>query len=254
MTNSTSADTTSPQHPLWVSVILSIAPGLALGAFILAAAPVLESYGLDAVFGLFGGIGLVIVPLELGWLAIVARSTAGSWSPLAAVSYTTKLPLSRLLFLAVGLAVWFITTLVLWMALVESRVVDVLSPWVPQTILQFAETSAEGGLPPVGVIITLLAIAFVFNGLLGPVTEELYFRGYLLPRMDRYGVWAPILNSILFALYHVWTPWRWPQIAFGFMPLAVTAWRTRSLYVSMAAHVIINLVFLLLLSASFLSA
>jgi len=155
--------------------------------------------------------------------------------------------------LGLGLAVWFILTLVLWMTLVESKVVDALSPWVPQTILQFAQTGAQGGLPPTGLIVALLIIAFVLNGMLGPVTEELYFRGYLLARIDRFGVWAPALNSILFALYHVWTPWRWPQIAFGFMPLAVAAWRTRSLYVSMTAHVTINIVFLVLLSASFLS-
>jgi membrane protease YdiL (CAAX protease family) len=235
-----------------VSVVLSLAPGLALGAFILAAAPILESRGLDPVFALFGGIGLVIVPLELGWLACVGRARSGSWSPLAAVTYRTRLPLKRLLLLASALAAWFILTLVLWMALVEGRVVRLMSPWLPQTIRQFAEPSADGGLPGAGVLVALLVIAFVFNGLLGPVTEELYFRGYLLPRLDRLGPWAPVLNTLLFALYHVWTPWRWPQIAIGFLPLAMTAWRTRSLYVSLAAHVAINLVFLVMLSLSFL--
>jgi membrane protease YdiL (CAAX protease family) len=96
-----------------------------------------------------------------------------------------------------------------------------------------------------------LVIAFVFNGLLGPMTEELYFRGYLLPRIGRYGTWAPVLNTCLFSLYHVWTPWRWPQIAVGFLPLALAAWRTRSIYVSMTAHVTVNLVFLVMLAASF---
>jgi hypothetical protein len=58
----------------------------------------------------------------------------------------------------------------------------------------------------------------VFNGLVGPITEELYFRGFLLPRIDRYGIWAPVLNTFLFSIYHVWTPWRWPQIAVGSYP------------------------------------
>ncbi len=241
----------TPQHPLWLSVVLSLFPGMMLGAFIVGTAPVLKGWGLDPVFALFGGIGLVIVPLELGCLAIVAHRTTGSWSPLAATDYRSKLPLRRLLPMAIGLAIWFIFTLIAWIALLEGWVIDRLSPWVPDSILQFAQMSAEGDLPSAGVIAALLIIAFVFNGLVGPITEELYFRGYLLPRVDRYGIWAPVLNTLLFSIYHVWTPWRWPQIAVGFLPLTLAAWRTRSIYVSMTAHVIVNIVFLVMLTASF---
>ncbi len=246
-------DAARPQHPLWLSVVLSLAPGLALGAFIILTAPLFERVGLDPIFALFGGIGLVIVPIELGILAVVAHRTTGSWSPLAALDYTTKLPARRLVPLAIGLAIWFIATLIVWIATVEEALVDALSPWVPATLLQFAQMSAEGELPSAGVIVALLGIAFLFNGFIGPVTEELYFRGYLLPRIDRFGRWAPVLNSVLFAVYHVWTPWRWPQIVIGFVPIAVAGWRTRSLYVPMLAHVIVNVVFLVLLMSALLA-
>ena len=239
------------QHPLWLSVILSLFPGVTLGAFIVGTTPLLKSWGLDSIFGLFGGIGLVIVPLELGCLAIVAHRTTGSWSPLALTDYKSKLPLGRLLPLAIGLAIWFIATLLAWTALLERSVVDRLPAWVPDSIRQFAQTNVEGDLPSAGAIAALLVIAFLFNGLVGPVTEELYFRGFLLPRIARYGIWAPVLNTVLFSLYHVWTPWRWPQILVGFLPLAFAAWRTRSIYVSMAAHVTVNNIFLLLLASSF---
>lgn len=241
----------TPQHPLWLSVALSLFPGVALGAFIVGMAPVLKGWGLDPIFGLFGGIGLVIVPLELGLLAVVARMTTGSWSPLAATAYRSRLPARRLLPIAIGLALWFIVTLITWISLLEGWVIDRLPSWVPDSILQFAQMGAEGDMPSAGVVAALLVIAFLFNGLVGPITEELYFRGFLLPRIDRYGIWAPVLNTLLFSIYHVWTPWRWPQIAIGFLPLAFGAWRTRSIYVSMTAHVTINIVFLLLLTASF---
>jgi membrane protease YdiL (CAAX protease family) len=241
----------TPQHPLWLSVVLSLFPGLALGVFVVGMTPVLQVWGLDPIFALFGGIGLVIVPLELGCLAIVARRTTGSWSPLAVTDYRSKLPPKRLLPMAIGLAIWFIFILVAWIALLEGWVIEQLPSWVPDSIMQFAQTNAEGELPAAGVVAALLAIAFIFNGLVGPITEELYFRGYLLPRIDRYGIWAPVLNTFLFSIYHMWTPWRWPQIAVGFLPLAFAAWRTRSIYVSMTAHVIINVVFLVLLTSSF---
>ena len=241
----------TPQHPLWLSVLLSLFPGVALGAFIVGTAPLLKGWGLDPIFALFGGIGLVIVPLELGCLAIVAHRTTGSWSPLALTDYKSKIPPKRLLPMAVGLALWFIFTLIAWISLLEGWVVDQLPSWVPDSIRQFAQMNAEGDLPSAGVVAALLVIAFVFNGLLGPMTEELYFRGFLLSRMDRYGIWAPVLSTLLFSIYHVWTPWRWPQIAVGFLPLALAAWRTRSIYVSMIAHVTVNNVFLIMLTASF---
>ena len=243
----------TPQHPLWLSAVLSLFPGVALGVFIVGTTPLLKGWGLDPIFALFGGIGLVIVPLELGCLAIVARRTTVSWSPLAVTSYRSRLPLRQLLPMAFGLALWFIFTLIVWTSSLEGWVIDRLPSWVPDSILQFAQTSAEGDLPPTGVIAALLVIAFVFNGLVGPMTEEMYFRGYLLPRIDRYGPWAPVFNTLLFSIYHVWTPWRWPQIAIGFVLLALAAWRTRSIYVSMTAHVTVNIVFLLLLLASFTS-
>ena len=37
------------------------------------------------------------------------------------------------------------------------------------------------------------------SGIAVPVVEELYFRGFLLPRLSRLGIWAPILEMALFA-------------------------------------------------------
>ena len=66
-------------------------------------------------------------------------------------------------------------------------------------------------------------IALAFNGVAGPITEELYFRGHLLPRLERYGRWAPVINTALFAIYHFFSPWRYPAIFLGFLPIMWTA-------------------------------
>lgn len=52
-----------------------------------------------------------------------------------------------------------------------------------------------------------IALAFLFNGLLGPLVEEIYFRGFLLPRMNKLGKLAPLINVVLFSFYHFFTPW-----------------------------------------------
>ena len=95
------------QHSLTRSIILHLAPGAIFTAFIILAAPALASAGIDPIFALFGGIGLVLVPIELGYLALQARQMTGSWSPLNAVEYKERVPPGRLALLAGGLVGWF---------------------------------------------------------------------------------------------------------------------------------------------------
>lgn len=71
---------TTRRFPLWLSVLLHLAPGLLLGVFIVAVVPLLENWNVDPVFALFAGIGLVPVPFELGYLAWYAHRRTGAWS------------------------------------------------------------------------------------------------------------------------------------------------------------------------------
>ncbi len=77
----------------------------------------------------------------------------------------------------------------------------------------------------------------------GPVVEELYFRGYLLPRMSQFGRWAPLVNVVLFSLYHFWSPWqllsRIAGIA-GIAPLAYAVRWKENVYLGVAVHVALN--------------
>ncbi|MFD1537220.1 CPBP family glutamic-type intramembrane protease [Nonomuraea guangzhouensis] len=40
-----------------------------------------------------------------------------------------------------------------------------------------------------------LASCVPLTGLAFPIIEELYFRGFLLPRLSRLGRWAPVVNA-----------------------------------------------------------
>jgi membrane protease YdiL (CAAX protease family) len=69
----------------------------------------------------------------------------------------------------------------------------------------------------------------------------MYFRGYLLPRISRLGAWAPVLNTVLFSLYHFFTPWSNVGRILQLLPVVYAAWWKRSIYVSMGWHVLGNL-------------
>lgn len=245
-------ETLPEQHSLLVSVLLHLAPGAALTVFIVIAAPMVRALGLPTVFALFAGILLVIVPIELGYLAAHARRTTGSWSPLRAVDYRAKLPPRRLALWTVGLTFWFMAVVGTSMLLLDEWLARTFFAWMPDAILQFS-TVDDGEPASTVALVALVTVAFVGNGILGPVTEELYFRGHLLPRIARYGRWSPVLNTVLFSLYHFWTPWQNLARIVGFLPVSWAAWRTRSVSIAIAAHVTINVVFLLLLLAAALS-
>ena len=151
--------------------------------------------------------------------------------------------------LAVALAAWFVGFLIIWMASPDRWLTDHLFGWLPWQLRQLSSV-AGGGLAGMEFV-ALMILAFVGNGFAGPVTEKLYFRGHLLFRvLGSYGSGAPIIRASLFALYHVWTPWWWPQIMVGFLPIAWQVRRRRSVYLGAVAHVLINNVFLLLTIAA----
>jgi membrane protease YdiL (CAAX protease family) len=249
----TAARTTSVAHGYGLTrlILLHLAPGVIFTAFVIVAAWALSFTSIDPAFALFGGIGLVLVPLELGYLSWYARRTTGSWSPLQAVDYTTRVPGRRLALLAGGLAAWFFVCLAASVAFLDTWLSENVFSWMPHSLLQFASVDSDRGSAGRWELIAFLLIAFVCNAIIGPITEELYFRGHLLPRLQRFGSSAPAINTVLFAMYHFFSPWRYPAIIVGFLPITWAVWRERSIFVSVAAHMTINAATVLLIAAAF---
>ena len=85
-------------------------------------------------------------------------------------------------------------------------------------------------------------VYLVVNGLALPIIEELYFRGYLLPKLERYGKWAPLINLSLFSLYHFWAPWGTISRILWLLPWVYVVWRKRNIYLIMITHITINVI------------
>ena len=80
----------------------------------------------------------------------------------------------------------------------------------------------------------LLLAMFLFNTVLG---EELLFRGYLLPRMNRaFGRGDWVANGLLFTVYHLHVPWAMPAALLDMFTLAYPTKRYRSAWVGIAVH------------------
>src|SRR5690606_14311241 len=79
------------------------------------------------------------------------------------------------------------------------------------------DPGALGARPAWQAAITLTGWLLCFV-VIGPITEELYFRGFLLPRLPGRPAVAVPANAILFALYHVWQPYTWATVAIFAVP------------------------------------
>ena len=92
-----------------------------------------------------------------------------------------------------------------------------------------------------GALLVTAALLLLGTVIVAPVVEELYFRGYLLPRMpQRLGRWRVPTHVVLFAAYHLWSPWLIPTRVLAILPLAYIAVRTRDVRIGVVTHVVLN--------------
>lgn len=81
----------------------------------------------------------------------------------------------------------------------------------------------------------------VFDVLVGPIAEELFFRGYLTSHYKKQSSFTPILITVLFSLYHFWLPFNNIFRILTFTPVAFVAYKKKNLYISLCFHCLCNL-------------
>ncbi|MGY3723992.1 hypothetical protein SAMN05421767_1032 [Granulicatella balaenopterae] len=88
----------------------------------------------------------------------------------------------------------------------------------------------------------------LYAGIIGPITEEVIFRGAILHYLERFGKWfAMILSSLLFGAFHA----NLPQAAFAFLMGLILAYVTYeySIKWAMVLHIFNNLILNILITA-----
>lgn len=92
-----------------------------------------------------------------------------------------------------------------------------------------------------------IAIYFIIGLVFNIFGEEIYYRGYLMPRMRGvFGRWDWVANGILFTLKHLYQRWLYPGIAAGALAFAFAFGPLGSLPLAMAFHWIGNFLFALI--------
>lgn len=224
---------------------LHLGPGALMTAGFVALAPAAEAAGLPPIAALLASIAVILVPIELGVMAWAARREGIAFldlipyrRPINGRRWAWLVPVLVLLgFLGFGLH-----------QVIEPTLIDRLFAWLPDWYVSPIQIDVIGNYSSTAWIVTLMAY-FALNGLVGPIVEELYFRGYLLPRMQRFGRWAPLLNVSLFSLYHFWSPWQLVARVLGIGPTVYAVRWTRNVVLGMVVHCTLNVLGVALVSA-----
>ena len=183
---------------------------------------------------LYLAILFVLIPFELGYLFYRARRNGSSLG--SVVLYREPVPRTQFVALVLGLLAWSAIFYVLVYPPLDTFFIENVFFWLPD-VLFLAEDFARYS---TAALVVTWVLGFVVNGVAGPIVEEVYFRSYLLPRISRFGAWAPLINTVLFSVYHFFTPWQNAGRILGLLPMVYAAWWWRSIYVSMGAHVLGN--------------
>ena len=224
------------QHSLLKSVVLHLLPGALILLFFIALAPILTSKGFPTLFCLFLAVALVLIPFQFGYILYQARKKNNTFSLKGIVLYRQKIPLWQyfvliLVFIVCGFLSYFIIS-----PPIQDRLMVEYFSWLPDWF--FLSYNIENASK--SALLATWILGVIFNGIAGPIVEELYFRGYLLPRISRLKGWAPLLNVILFSVYHFFSPWKNLERILALLPgVYIIQWK-KNIYVGMIPHCLLN--------------
>jgi membrane protease YdiL (CAAX protease family) len=228
-------ETQIPQHRLVTTIAYHLLPGLVILAAYFLTTPFLRKAGLPSVMALWLICLLVLVPLELGILYWQGKKRNGKFSLDGIVLNRQKTPMAQF-------ALWTFAALVaavLCFALFGTLdgVLQKLFSWLPNWFFFASEDLSSYSK---GIQFGNWLGIFLVTGFIAPYVEELYFRGFLLPRMTWMKKWAPIMEAFLFALYHFWSPWQLVTRFLAVLPLVfIISWK-KDLRIGVAAHWLLN--------------
>ena len=231
-----------PKHSVWQSILLHLIPGVLIFVVYVVSASILvnrlPSVALLAALSL--GIVLALIPFELGCLISQGWREHRSFSLSGIVLYREPIRIWDYVLFIPLLLIWAVFCFAVISPPIEVCLQRTVFAWWPNWLIPSAmDTSTFSTNPALG----LIALASLpLQAIIGPIVEELYFRGYLLPRLSHLKAWAPLINTVLFSLYHFFTPWQNPARILALLPAVYLVQRKRNIYLSIVFHIVLNLI------------
>jgi len=219
------------KHSTAQSIFLHLLPGILVACFYFLARQPVANMGYPSIVALLLAYAFILIPVELGYLLYMGKKKTGRFTLQGIISYRNSIPWWQYLIwvLIIVVASGAIFTL---LKPIDAFLQEKLFFWVPDT-----NYGLDGNYSRTILIVTY-SMFLIFIGFLSPLVEELYFRGYLLPRMK--GKYATLFHSFLFAVQHVSTPWMIITRTLALLPI-VFGVKKKNIYIGIIVHILVNM-------------
>lgn len=224
-------------HSVIKSIVLHLLPGILILFSIIIITPILEKYDLPLVFVLIFSVGFILVPFELGYMLFQGRKLNGKYILKGIIQFKEKIPKWQYIIYPIPVLIWIFFVYGVVAPPVDHFIIEKFFSWVPEIYfldMDFTSYSQSA-------LVSMWLAFLCFNCIIAPLIEELYFRGYLLPKFSHFGKWAPIINSILFSIYHFFTPWQNPVRIIALLPMVYLVWKKKNVYLGIIIHCTVNI-------------
>jgi len=218
-------------------IFLHLYPGLLIAGLYILVTPTINHFGYPSQLSLGLCFLVIILPFELGYLIRKSRTAPGNNSSLKNILVNEVIKKKLFIGLIIGGIIISILVAVLTQT-IDTTIKQKIFSWLPSWYCydeEFKNYSKNA------LILTGVLRVFI-DGMIIPYIEEIYFRGYLLPRIKTKGLLAPITASILFAIYHFWQPWNYISLFIISLILVFPAWYFKNYKISLYIHLTINLI------------
>jgi membrane protease YdiL (CAAX protease family) len=226
--------------------MLHILPGVLVTISFVLLNSLPGTMGYPPLLAFLFAILLIDIPVLLGIMFFEGKKLNGKFSLKGVVLYRDKISWKMFapIFIGAFVAVYLLITLITPVnAFVTERLFSGLPKWM------FLDEQSQYLAYTKNVLVITFVAQLIITGIVLPWVEELYFRGYLLPRISRYKWWAPVISGLFFGLYHSWQPFSFLTVfLLGAALSTIVMWK-RDIRLSIGLHVLANvfarLVFLL---------
>lgn len=240
MSQETSNSKTVEQHSILKSIFLHLFPGLLSLTFYCLTAPIAVAYGFPSMFAFILAMICTSLPFELGYLLYQSEQINGEMSLKGLFDFKSKLSSDEYLLLVPALVIWGAVCLGFIGLVIDPIIINKLFSFLPEWF-NVNDIIYNAPKYPSNALIVTLVLSFIVLGIIAPLIEELYFRGYLLPRISEYESTSPFISAILSCMYHFHTPWQLFSNLLFYWPFAHLVWKRNDLKLALYIRVILGI-------------
>lgn len=221
-------------------LLLVFVPAILLLVAFVGTAVLLKEY-IPVYLCLLLPIVVILVPFEIAIIGISNKKKFGKFGLQVAFKRHKPMPIWKIVLKSSLLFAWAGFAFTLLQTRENLLMIPSVFKFVPDflystTFVEQLETF------PKWIIALTCIVNLIFNGLIAPIVEELYFRGYLMSRMERFGKATPFIVTVLFSVYHLFTPWENITRIIAVAPYHYYIWKDKNLYIGMLVHCACNMV------------